>query len=489
MDNNIWEENVKGLSKSRYVAGLQCPRMLYYIVHNPTELPEPNAFDRYQMEQGTFAGKYAANFFKNAARIPEFPIDFALQKTQEAIRAGKPHIMEAAFTHENVHVKVDVLRRLDNGKFDIIEIKSKTKVEPTHWDDLAIQMYVLQQNGLEINAAYIFHLNKEYRHPDGDLFLLADQTEKVFSKLKEVPQNIKQMTEILARIEPPEQDIGPQCSRPYKCGLRDECWQHIPELSIFNIPRYRGKWDFYRQGIIELDHVPEDFIGTGSQMPFIESYRTKKPKVDKSGLNKFMGLLKEPLYFMDFETIQLAVPKYNGTKPWQQLTVQWSVHKLTGNGEPEHFEFIHTEKSDPREPFIKSLLDMLGDTGSIIVWWVPFESGRLKEIADAFPQYQPQIASVLARIWEPYEASNKYYCDWRFKGSNSLKNVLPVMVPGLSYDPLEIQEGGTAMAEYARMLGLPGGPEKQQIRQNLLEYCKLDTLAMVEIHRALEEFL
>jgi hypothetical protein len=183
---------------------------------------------------------------------------------------------------------------------------------------------------------------------------------------------------------------------------------------------------------------------------------------------------------MDFETLMLAVPTHAGTAPWQQLTVQWSVHALK-NSKLEHHEFIHDSADDPRIPFIESLLEVLGDSGSIIVYSAPFEIGRLKEIAEAFPQYRERIDKVIARVWDQLLVFKNHYCDSRFKGSNSLKKVLPVIVPELSYKDLDVQEGGTAMAEYARMISLPAGKEKEKIKQNLLEYCKLDTLAMVEI--------
>ena len=379
------------------------------------------------------------------------------------------------------------MRNTGNG-FDIIEVKSGTGVKDVHLDDLAIQKYVLEGNGMEVNSTILMHMNKKYRYPVGELFILSDQTEKVNLRMPDIFENLKKMRKMLLLDESPESDIGPHCKKPYDCALRGECWQHIPEMSVFNIPSFRGKWDYYNQGIILLDDVPEDFIGTPSQMPFIHSYRSGKPHIDQSGLEKFMSELKEPFYFMDFETMQLAAPKYSGTKPWLQHPVQWSVHVLQDD-ELKHHEFIHSENSDPREPFIKSLLEVLGNIGSIIVYSAPFESGRLKEIAEAFPQYKDKIDNIIERLWDQLVVFRKFYCDSKFKGSNSIKNVLPVLVPELSYKNLEVQEGGAAMVEYSRMIGMPAGPEKQQIKDNLLEYCKLDTLAMVEIHRVLIDYL
>ncbi len=478
-----------GLSKSRYVAGLQCHKLLHTRAHDPDSIPEPDAFTQYLFDQGTAAGKLATKFFPGGTEIPAFPIDESIQKTQAALDKGAEHIFEAAFNFENIHVKVDILRNLGDNKFDIIEVKSGTSVKDVHLDDLAIQKYVLEGNDFEINSTILMHMNKEYRHPDGELFVLFDQTEKVDKRMPQVPGNLENMREMLLLDGPPESRIGPQCKKPYECALMKQCWQHIPEMSIFNIPGFRGKWDYYNQGIIQLEDVPEDFMGTPGQMPFVHSFRSRKPHIDHAGLENFMSELKEPIYFMDFETLQLATPKYNGTKPWLQHPVQWSVHILKdGESEPEHHEFIHTEDSDPREPFIQSLLDVLGNSGSIVVYSASFEGGRLKEIAEAFPQYQEKINNVLERLWDQLVVFRKFYCDSRFKGSNSIKSVLPVLVPKLSYKNLEIQEGGAAMVEYARMIGLPDGDDKDIIKNNLLKYCELDTLAMVEIHRVLIDY-
>ena len=487
MDYPIIEPKLPGLSKSRYCAGLQCHKLLYTKVHDRDKIPEPDAFTQYLFDQGTAAGELATKFFPGGTEIPAFPIDESIAKTQAALDKGVEHIFEAAFNFQNIHVKVDVLRNLGENKFDIIEVKSSTRVKDQHLDDLAIQKYVLENNDLEINSTILMHMNPDYRHPDGELFILSDESEKVEKRMADVPQNLESMQEMLGQDEPPETEIGPNCKKPYECSLMKQCWQHIPEMSVFNIPNLRNaKWDYYHQNIIKLEDLPEDFIGTPGQMPFINSFRTGKPAIDYYGLQKFMSEIQEPIYFMDFETMQLAAPKYNGTKPWQQHTIQWSVHILENN-ELKHHEFIHTEDSDPREPFIQSLLEVLGDSGSIIVYSAPFEGGRLKEIAEAFPQYKEKIDNIRSRLWDQLVVFRKYYCDSKFKGSNSIKNVLPVLVPDLSYGGLEVQEGGTAMVEYTRMIGLPDGEEKEQIKNNLLKYCNLDTLAMVKIHEFLTD--
>jgi len=480
------ELRMKGLSKSSYVAGLQCPLLLYRMVRSPALIPGPDPFSQYQFDQGIAAGKLATKQFEPGVRIPAFPLGESLEKTKKAMEEGHRHIFEAAFGFQDIHVKADVLVNRGDSHVDIVEVKSSTKVKDRHIDDLAIQRFVLEGNGLTVDFAFLLHMNPDYVHPGDSLFLLSDQSSAVDSRMKDVPENLGAMRKVLRATEPPETDIGPHCGKPDGCPLKQECWKHIPGLSVFNIPNIRSeKWEFYSQGIVSIDQLPVWFRGKPYQKPFLDSCKSGKPVMDKPGLRGMMAELEEPLHFMDFETLMLAVPVHAGTKPWQQLTVQWSVHVLEG-GRLAHHEFIHDSADDPRMPFIESLLDVLGGSGSVIVYSAAFEGGRLEEIAEAFPRYGDSIGRVVARLWDQLLVFRNHYCDSRFCGSNSLKSVLPVLVPALSYKDLAVREGGTAMAAYARMVSLPEGREKEKIKRDLLEYCKLDTLAMVEIHKVLE---
>ena len=472
-----------GLSKSRYCAGLQCHKLLHIRSHNPELIPEPDPHTQFIFDQGTETGELATEEFRDGVTIPAFPIDEAIEQTKKALEEGAKHIFEAAFNYENIHVKVDILVNHGNDHVDIIEVKSSSGVKDVHIDDMAIQRYVLEGNGFVVGKTSLMHLSPYYVHPRGHLFIISNETAAVNDRMQEIPSNLDEMRKMLQTPSPPDTGIGPHCTKPYDCALRSMCWEHIPDMSIFNIPRFGKKWEFYEQGIIELDQLPDSVKGTPTQKPFLDAYRSGKTIIDKVGLESMLAELEDPIYFMDFETLQLAVPKHNGTKPWQQMTIQWSVHILR-DGEVIHHEFIHDSEEDPRKPFIDSLLDVLGDTGSIVVY-SSFEKSRLNDIAKAFPEYKNRIDKVNARLWDMLVIFRKFYCDARFKGSNSIKAVLPVMVPSLSYKDLEVQEGGAAMVEYARMIGLPEGEERENIKNNLLEYCKLDTLAMVEIYRKL----
>ncbi len=478
------DPRIPGLSKSRYCAGLQCHKLLYHRVHDKDIFSPVGAHTQYIFDQGSLVGERATKEFEGGVTIPAFPIDDSIQLTQDALRDGDKHIFEAAFNFEEIHVKVDVLRNKGNDHVDIIEVKSGTMVKDVHIDDLAIQRYVVEGNGLVVDNTFLMHLNPFYQHPGSSLFIISEENAGVDERMNDVPANLKVMRDALKSPSPPETDIGPHCTKPYACDLKYLCWKHIPDISIFNIPRFGKKWEFYEQGIITIDQLPISIKGTPTQKPFLEAVRTGRTIIDKIGMENMLAELEEPVYFMDFETLQPAIPKFAGTKPWTQIPTQWSVHILKDGG-VIHKEFIHDSDSDPRKAFIVSLLDVLGDTGSIVVY-SSFEKTILNSVAKVFPEFRPGVDKVIDRLWDMLIMFRKFYCDPGFKGSNSIKAVLPIMVPELSYKDLEVQEGGAAMAEYAKMISLPeGGEERNTIKNNLLEYCKLDTLAMVEIYRRL----
>jgi hypothetical protein len=255
------------------------------------------------------------------------------------------------------------------------------------------------------------------------------------------------------------------------------CWAHIPELSIFNIPGYRKRWPLYEQGIIELKDLPELALNA-SQKAFLQAVRAGEPIIDRQAVRNELAKLGEPIYFLDFETINWAMPRHEGMSPYDIVTFQYSLHILE-NGKLTHKEFLWDNLEDPRLALLETLLDDLGEKGPIAVY-TGFEEARLRELANAFPQHRNRVDRVIARIWDMAKIFKDYYADARFLGKYSIKNVLPVMVPELSYKDLDIQDGGLAMVEFARMIEARG-EEKEKIRAALLKYCERDTEAMVRI--------
>ena len=295
---------------------------------------------------------------------------------------------------------------------------------------------------------------------------------------------------MLAKKSIPDIDIGPQCSNPFDCDFIGNCWKNIPEYSVFNLSRIGKKaFELYGKGITEIKDIPDDFSLSANQQLEKKCFVEKKNFIDKDEIKKFLGLLKYPLYFMDFESIQTAIPIYDNSRPYQQLVFQYSVYyKATKKSEPVHYEYLGDGKSDPRPEFIKQLIEDTKEPGIILVYNAAFEKTRLNELAKDFPEYASQIEERNSRIMDlmiPFQ--NRLYYKPEMKSRHSLKNVLPAINPDYGYDKLDIQEGGEAGAEYMRMMGVEDSNEIQKIRKNLLEYCGMDTYGMVVILSDLEK--
>ncbi len=488
----MWKKNIDGeeyfLTKSKYMNGIQCPRLLYKVVNMPDDIPPPDEATQFIFKQGNEVGEMARKVFPGGIRIQMFPWHTITKRTKAALNSLAEHVYEAGFLHDEVVVLVDVLRKLDGKTVDIIEVKQSTRRKDEHIPDLAIQKYVVEGNGFKVNKTFLMHLNRDYVHPgggDAELLAMEDCTEEVNEHLATVPERLAAMKETCELHSPPRMDIGPHCTSPRECALMPECWARVPKPSIFNITGYRNKWDLYEQGIVQLKDVPDDIKLSNSQQAFLDSYRLGHPIIDTRAIQEELGKMEKPIHFLDFETINWAVPKHEGMRSYMQVPFQWSLHTLE-DGKLEHKEFLWDNQDDPRLQLTEKLLDALGDKGSIVVY-SSFEKSRLNELADAFPEHRDRINAVVDRLWDQLEIFRNFYTDAAFGGSNSIKNVLPVLVPNLSYKDLEIQQGGLAMATFAKFIEMKPGQEKEKIRDALLKYCERDTFAMVEIHRRLAE--
>lgn len=470
------------LSKSKYVSGRQCLKLLWYTVRDPDAIPPVDAGTQFRFDQGEEAGKKARELAPDGVLIQAFPLHIAVQKTKEAIDRGEKIIFEAAFEHQDIHVKVDVLRNNGDGTVNITEVKSATEVKDYYYDDIAIQKYVVEGCGYSVGKSSIVHLNKEYVHPGDNLFVRVDVTDLTEAKQVDIPKYLEDQCNIIKIDEPPVIEIGPHCEkvRDNPCPLMSMCWKNIPELSVFSIPRIGSKkWELYKKGKIALDALPPDYCSGETQKPFIKSIRTGKPEINNAEIEKWLKKVVKPVYFMDFETIAYAVPRYDKTKPWQAIPIQWSVHK-THDGILTHDEFIYDTNEDPRRAFVETLIKALGGEGTILAWGA-YEKTQLSVFLKAYPEYTSQLTNLIGRIIDFSQVFSKHYVDARCGGSHSLKCVLPVLVSGMSYDDLEIKEGDSASAKYCEMI-ISSDEKKEKIKDNLLKYCERDTYAMVKIY-------
>ena len=386
---------------------------------------------------------------------------------------------------------------MEKGGAKVYEVKSSTSISETYLNDAALQYYVISNLGIRVKDFSIIYINNQYvRKGDlnlKELFITESVLELILPLQKSVKQNVDRFKKLLLRKKMPNIEIGEHCYNPYTCGFFNYCRKHIPEDSIFDFSgmHLAKKYELYRNGIIRLDDVPEDYSLNKNNRLQLEVHKSGKPLIDKKAIKNFLSELYYPLYFMDFETFQPAVPLFDNAKPYQQIPFQYSVFlKKSKDSEAEHFEFLAESGIDPRKKFIENLLKVTKGKGDVLVYNKTFEITRLNEIARDFPEYADEIEKLVSRIKDlmiPFQ--KKYYYAPEMKGSYSIKAVPPALVPELSYEELEINEGGLASVAYESLQTETDLMFIAEIKQQLLEYCKLDTLGMVRILEQLEELV
>ncbi len=478
------------LTKSNFMSGLQCLKKLWLEVQEPHQATALSPTQQHIIDQGEEVGHYARQQFPNGQLIVGNGKE-ALQATQDAIAAGALCLFEAAFSFDGLFVRCDILQKISTGIWELIEVKSSSKVKDEHQWDLALQKYVLIGAGLPIGATKLMHINTQTcQFPNlADLFVVADITEEVNQLVPAIPKKLEQFGAILAENLEPTLAIGKHCDNPNPCPFTDYCWQHVPEISIFTIPRldWKKKEALISQGILAIAELPSNYPLSDNQRSYVNSVFSGQPVVDEAAIAASLAELVYPIHFFDFEAQNPAIPRFNGLKPYEQFPFQYSCHILYPNGHVEHREYLHTATSDPRPPLIAALTKDVTAIGSVVVYHQSFEASLLRKLAQAFPAYAIHLESIATRLWDLEDIFKNHYKHPAFQGSTSIKNVLPVLVPDLSYKALNCQRGDQAQAIWDKMILCSNSHQKAQLIADLKAYCQLDTLAMVELHKALTQ--
>lgn len=491
--------NTHLLSKSSFIRGIQCEKHLYLYKYHYDEMDEIPEMQNAIFKRGIEVGKLAQQLFPNGIDLsPESHSDYehSLIRTKDYLNRNQAVIYEAAFQTDKVLSVADILLNENDG-LKIYEVKSSTSVTDVYLIDAALQFWVITKSGYKVKDFSIIYINNQYvRYGELDL----NQLFKVESVLDEIipmqiwiEENIIRLKNVLKQNEIPNIDIGEHCYSPYICGFYNFCRKHIPENSVFELSgvHLNEKYELYRQGIISIVDISDDFKLPRSAKIQVDVFKNGKELIDTEGIKNFLKDIDYPIYFMDFETFQPAVPMFDNSKPYMQIPFQYSLHFLQNKkAELIHYEFLAEATGDPRIPFIENLLRDLDEQGDILVYNKSFEIKRLNEIAEAFPQYKEKIQKVIFRIKDlitPFQ--KKFYYTNDMKGSYSIKYVLPALVPELNYSDLEINEGGLASLTFESLYGEKDLEIISNKRKNLLEYCKLDTFAMVKILEKLESIL
>ena len=479
----------KYLSKSTFIKGVQCEKALYLHKFNSELADEISQQQEAVFQTGTNVGVLAQELFPGG--IDASPKDYtkyfeSFKYTQQLIDEGAEVIYEAGFCFDYVMCFIDVLVKKD-GKWHAYEVKSSTKVSETYIIDASLQYYIMKNSGLDIADISIVHIDNNYVR-DGEidlnqLFHSVSVITQAQNNNDYVKNKLLDLHATLSKDSAPNVDIGKHCSYPYTCNFKGYCWKHIPQYSIFDISRLNKKikWDLYNSRYIEIKDIPIDTKLSDNQKIEIDSFINQTEIIHKIKIREFVNSLSNNIYHLDFETYQSAVPPFNGLKPYQQIPFQYSAH-YENNGTIEHYEFLADPSNDPREAFAKALINDMKKDGDILVYNIGFERGRLNELIRILPKYQSQLESIIERMKDlmiPFK--EKWYYVPAMKGSYSIKYVLPALVPSLSYDDLDINNGSLASSTFANLHTVSDLDQMKKTRKHLLKYCKLDTFAMVKI--------
>ena len=491
------------LSKTDFTKGKQCIKALWLNYYKSELKPDLDDKTRNILETGEEINELARSYFKdgvNATIDDYFDILKAQDFTKELVSKNHQIIFEATAIDktDNSHARIDILQRNEDGaSFNLIEVKGSTKAEKYHIDDLAFQYHIFTKAGFKIDKCLLMLINNEYRlkgeiNPQ-EFFKFEDITDQVLEKQNEVEAKKQELIKILNNKNQPNIKIGDKCFKPFGCQYQKHCWQNIPDYSIFNVATRKKMAERIADeiGSYEVNNINVSSYEKGIKKLDIICHQENRTHLDKEKLNEFLSTLKYPLYFLDYETFSLAIPALQKTRPYQQTPFQFSLHiQEKSDQELKHFEFLHDKDSDPREDFIQNLIKYCEckDKGSIIVYNQTFEKLRNKELAEDFPKYADQLLSLNDRIIDlmiPFQ--KKWIYSPKQQSSNSIKKVLPAFTD-LNYQDLEIKSGGDAMDIYADFIKGKTSLENNLIK-SLLEYCKLDTYAMVKLLEELFNFV
>jgi len=474
------------LSKSLYTRGLQCTKSLWLKKYNRDVLTPPGAQSQAIFATGDKVGTLACELFPHGKEIPfeGTTFDEKIALTQRWMKEGSTNIYEATFNFDNILVMVDILHINDDGSVEIFEVKSSTEVKDVYLHDASIQYYVLNGLGYTVKTSNIVHINNKYVRDDAleidKLFTIANISNEVLEMQADIPTYLAYFRKQLSNKDvEPEVDIGKHCNKPYECDAKAYCWKHIPEYSIFNISRLNTnkKFELYRDGIIDFNQITDTATYSLSQQIQIESEQDNKEIINKPAIKEFVNGLTYPLYHLDFETFQQAIPEWKGISPFMQIPFQYSIHIEQEDGSLEHKEFLAQEGIDPRYELARKLVEDIPIDVTVLAYNMGFEKGVIRKLAAMFDEFSDSLMFIHDNVQDlmtPFQKKDYYVPD--MKGSYSIKNVLPSLVPEMAqaYKELDgVQNGGEAMQIYARLAHMDDKQEVGRLREALLRYCLL----------------
>ena len=486
------------ISKSKYCKAIQCPKILWMDRNMPEEAvcTASESVLKNGNEVGDLARKYFGEY-----KLVDFSLDKSAmcKATEEILKKGERIIAEASFMYNNCFCSVDILKKENDG-YHLIEVKSSSSIHDIYYYDMAFQYWVLTNCGLKVTKVFNMHINSKYVRKgalmlDG-LFTLEDCTQDILKMQGDIAEKLKIFFETAEQETEPYAKIGVHCRAPYDCEYIGYCHRSIPEPSVFSIHGVtdKKKYELYNSGIITFADIVNNApkLSDNAMKQVLSAYENNGPEINKKAISDFLSTLSYPLYHLDFETFQQAIPQYDGVKPYMQIPFQYSLHVQHSKGAvPKHYEFLGKEGTDPRRALAEQLCRDIPINVCSMAYNMSFEKRVIKELAEQYPDLSAHLMNIhdnMHDLMVPFR-NKDYYCK-EMEGSYSIKYVLPALCsgdPDLDYHSLnEIHNGGEAMSAFAELQ--EHSPEEiAETRKNLLAYCRLDTLAMVKVLEKLYE--
>jgi hypothetical protein len=475
------------LTKTKYMNGLQCPRLLWIAFNQPGSLPATDIVSQHIFDQGHEVDELGKKLYPNGIDITTDSFTKNIQNTNEHLGKGRP-IFQAGFKAADLYSRIDVLLPNGKGDWELVEVKSSTEIKPEHYPDVAFQRYCCQKAGLTITKCLVARVNNKYvRKGDIDpkeFFIFEDVTDAANGAAIGIESAVAEMFQVMAFPECPKCPISAKCRQPYDCPLLDGCYSFLPEHHVLTL--YYGKqtgFALLSSGVQHIKDIPPEFRLTPNQKIQRECILGNAPHIDKKAVQAFLGNLRYPIAYFDFETINPAIPLYDGMRPYQKVPFQFSLVVVPNeSAEPQQFSFLAKTADDPRPALLAEMKKYIPDSGSIVVYNKGFEGPILKQLGESFPRYREWLDSLAPRLEDLLEPFRKFhYYHPEQKGSVSMKKVLPALT-GRSYEGMDINEGEIASVLYWDVTHKPA-PEavRQKVYADLERYCGLDTDGMRSI--------
>ena len=487
------------ISKSEYMMFLRHPAWIWLKKHEKYKLPPIDEDTQAMFDAGFLFESYAEKMFPGATKLgfnTYYEYLSLAKRTAEAINRGDKYIVQAKFETAEIACICDIIVNIGDNVFDLYEIKSSTSVKPEHKLDLAFQKETITNAGYKINNMFVIHVDTEYIRngniETNKLCKIVNVTDEVNELENFTKENIQKAIEIINQKECP--DISPRHAglNSYNDWLAIyKTLAEIDEYSIYDLCASNAEkiGDLESLNIKYLNEIPEEFVLNEKQMRQVMATKKDEILIDKIKIAEFLSDIKFPLYFLDYETLSSVVPYFDGIGPYEQLPFQYSLHVLESpDSELKHYHYLHDNKENPVVPLTESLKSHIDDNGTILVWFEGFEKNRNKLMGKMFPEYEKFYEDINERVIDlmrPF--ADGAYVHKDFLGSASIKKVLPILVPELSYNELNIHAGGAAQRLWMDAILYDKNNKKDEILQDLLKYCELDTLAMVRIYQFLNK--